>query len=118
MIKIGRCRGLDFCLRLFEKIRYLILLIKCRVLDRRRPVEGLACVDTHLWREDHRFTTALIFPQQVEEANSISWQNSGTFSIQTRKERIDQKPSHATIPFVLLTFLALLNLLKGKSTPW
>jgi hypothetical protein len=48
--------------------------------------------------EDHRFTTALIFPQQVEEANSRSWQNSGTLSIHTRKERIDQKPSHATIP--------------------
>ena len=63
-----------------------------------RPVERLACVDTHLWREDHRFTTALIFPQQVEEANSRSWQNSGTLSIHTRKERIDQKPSHATIP--------------------
>ena len=61
-----------------------------------RPVERLACVATHLWREDHRFTTALIFPQQVEKLRS--WQNSGTLSIHTRKERIDQKPSHATIP--------------------
>jgi hypothetical protein len=51
-----------------------------------------------LRREDHRFTTALIFPQQVEEANSRSWQNSGTLSIHTRKERIGQKTSHATIP--------------------
>jgi hypothetical protein len=63
-----------------------------------RPVERLACIDTHLCREDHRFTMALIFPQQVEEANSRSWQNSGTLSIHTRKERTDQKPSHATIP--------------------
>jgi hypothetical protein len=30
----------------------------------------------------------LIFPQQVEEANSRGWQNSGTLSIHTRKERL------------------------------
>jgi hypothetical protein len=54
-------------------IQYLILSIKCRVLDRSRPVDRLSCVDAHLWRDDHRFTRHLIFPQQVEEANSRSW---------------------------------------------
>jgi hypothetical protein len=44
----------------------------------------------------------LIFPQQVEEANSRSWQNSGTLSIHSRKERIDQK--HLMLLSLLSTF--------------
>jgi hypothetical protein len=49
-MEIDRCIGLNFCLWLFEKLRYLILLIECRVLDRRRPADRLACVDAHLWK--------------------------------------------------------------------
>ena len=47
-MEIDRSIGLDFCLWLFEKLRYLILSIECRVLDRRRPADRLACVYAHL----------------------------------------------------------------------